>query len=434
MIVDHFSSYAEGGAGIAARRIHEAVRAAGVESRFWCSRIPTSSVDTCHSFAQPPPKGVARILGQLRKLSHKTRIWSALKGRPGGLEPFAPPEHYDPTPCPAAALRGDLLHLHWVGRRFDYPTFFGSLPRSHPVVWTLHDMRPMTGGCHYAGDCRGFTSACGNCWQLGRPSPNDLSRQGWTIARKALDGRALHVVADSFWLEEEARRSSLFADAVSIRTIHYGLDVEVFRPRDRKASRIRLGIPADAEVIAFAAESTLNRRKGLAELLQAVELLQDRPRLRLLLFGHGTLPNDPRRPPTTQLGFLPDPESQAWAYSAADLFALPSLQEAFGQTGLESLACGTPVVAFAAGGITDYVRPGSTGYLADVRDVRGLAHGIRQLLDNEAERARMGREGRTLVERDFHAARQGQDYLRLYEQILEHHAGAPRGTRSAGFG
>ena len=199
-------------------------------------------------------------------------------------------------------------------------------------------------------------------------------------------------------------------------------------PADRLEARRQLGLPPDATVIAFGADSIHHRRKGLRHLLDALSLIPHENVVGLY-FGNGDLPTVGTRLPIMRgIGFVQDTGQLANAYSAADLFVIPSLQEIFGLTGLEAMACGTPVVGFAAGGITDYVRPGETGLLAKVGDSRDLAAKIKWMFDHPQARLRMGTLARAMVEREFNQEIQTQRHIELYRSLL---ATAKQGTSAS---
>ena len=105
-------------------------------------------------------------------------------------------------------------------------------------------------------------------------------------------------------------------------------------------------------------------------------------------------------------------------YSAADLFVIPSLQEAFGQTSLEAMACGTPVVGFDTGGIPDTVRPGETGWLAEVGNVDALSRTLTNALRDRDRLRRMGQTCREMVMAEFSLARQRNRYTALYQTLV----------------
>jgi glycosyltransferase involved in cell wall biosynthesis len=308
----------------------------------------------------------------------------------------------------------------------DYRSFFDSLPDELPIVWTLHDLNPFTGGCHYTGGCDNFTHQCGNCPQLARPGPTDLSYHTHAIKREVLHGRNLRLVAPGEWMREQCRRSSLFGQLENIHTIHNGLDTAVFAPRDRAEARRELGLPESKVVVAFGAESLRDRRKGVSELLTSLELLARPEEILAVAFGRGELRH--RRRPLPEIrctGYIDEPTRLAALYSSADLFVIPSLQENCPQTALEAMACGTPVVGFAAGGIPDYVSPYQTGLLARPGDPRDLAAKISWMIDHPEERTQMGREARTLTTREYSLETQAGRISDLYSSLIKEQTGGP---------
>lgn len=429
MIVDQFSAALYGGAGIAARRLHESLRASGVESRLWYrlddDRAPASDDSYQHWTGPPQSDGwLARRGTQLqrrfRKILQQYRSRRALAGRPKGLEHFSSPWRPQPTPWDAKSHGAQVVHLHWVADFLEYSSFFAGLPRGLPVVWTLHDLNPFTGGCHYTNACEGFTQQCGHCPQLGRPGEHDLSARGFQAKLSAYADLNLHVIAPSRWMAAEARRSRLLGKARSIQVIRNAIDTRAYAPIEKSLAKARLGLPPDKPVIAFGAESLTNHRKGFALLLEALARLPADQEVWGLAFGGGKLPESRERLPRIRhLGFVTTPAEQSLAYSAADVFALPSLEENLAQTGVEALACGTPVVAFRTGGLPDYVFPGETGLLAEVGDAEDLARQITWLLQRPEDRQRMGQAGRALIEREYAAIVVARHHRHLYESLLE---------------
>ncbi len=425
MIVDHLNTYAGGGAAIAARRIHDSVRAQGVDSRFWLSRLsemsPISDARLL-TWQTSRPAGLRTIweglCSQCRRAACKLQQARSVGKRPCGSEPFSVPRTHQATPFPQSWLYGDVLHLHWIAKFFDETSFFTTMPRGRPIVWTLHDMHPLTGGCHYSGTCEGFTRACGHCPQLRRPGEHDLSRRACQARVAALRHCTVHVVAPCRWLASAAERSQVFANAASIQVIPYGLDTTLFAPQDRLTSRQELGIPQDARVVGFGADALKVDRKGIAVLLSALEMLAGEFPLVGLGFGRGGWPVGTKSGcRVIWPGYVADARRQAAIYSAADVFALPSLEDNLPQTGLEAMACGVPVIGSDVGGIPDFVHPGVTGLLSGPGNVADLARQLAWMFRHpEAMRAMAG-NARRQMEASYHSDRQGRDYLRLYESV-----------------
>lgn len=400
-----------GGASRAAHRLHRGLLSLGVDSRMRVA--PKDSSDpTIHGPEGLPSRALDYARGRLDGLP--------LRLHPGREDiPF----HLAWLPgVPASRIRGlrpDVVNLHWLGGGF---VRLESLARLRtPMVWTLHDMWAFTGGCHYSAGCTRYQLACGACPRLGSGRERDLSRWVWRRKGRTYDDTSLTLVAPSRWMAERAGASSLL-EGRRIEVIPNGLDTARFRPGDRSEARRALGLPADRLLVAFGAfHADSDRRKGYAELQAALGLLRAAPvgdAVDLVTFG-----GDPERAdeglglPVHRLGLLEDPRTVVRAYRAADIFVAPSLEDNLPNTVLEALACGTPVVAFDAGGIPEMVEPGKVGALAPVGDARALAEAMARVLEDRKARERMGRRARERVVRDHSAGQQARRYLDLYEEL-----------------
>jgi hypothetical protein len=203
-----------------------------------------------------------------------------------------------------------------------------------------------------------------------------------------------------------------------METIVYGLETDLFRPLPRAGARATLGIDPDTLALLFGADFGVERRKGFRELVAALQLcLRDERRVTLLCFGH---PGEELKslPMTVQaLGYVRDDGALARIYAASDLFLLPSLADNLPCTMLEALSCGTPVVAFATGGIPEGLEDGATGRLAPTGDVGQFARAILDLAADETTRGRMSLAARAVAESRFSLEVVAAQHLRLYEQL-----------------
>ena len=206
--------------------------------------------------------------------------------------------------------------------------------------------------------------------------------------------------------------------------IPLGLDTQVFKPLDQTFSRKALNLPENKKIVCMGAvKSTTDVRKGFDYLARAARTLANEgwgDRLLLLVFGASdTSPAIDLGLETRIVGTVYDDFSLALIYSAADVFVAPSIEEAFGQTVLEAMGCGTPCVAFNVGGIPDMVEHGRNGYLAPARDGQALAGGIYWILQDDQRRAHLGFNARTKVEEEFTSRVYAQRYFDLYAEIME---------------
>lgn len=308
-----------------------------------------------------------------------------------------------------------VVNLHWVAGGFLHPKTVARFEA--PVVWTLHDMWPFTGGCHYAESCTKYTDSCGSCPRLGSTKAGDISRSTWKRKHKAWKGRDFTVVAPSRWLAGCAEASSLFEDA-TVKVIPNGLDVESFRPRESNTVRSRLSIDPEVKLICFGADWE-TPRKGTDLLYEALENIDTQAEsVQVAVFGHMDTDTPDPDVPIHRLGFVDDEVLQA-LYSDADVMVVPSRQEAFGQTASEALASGTPVVAFNATGPKDIVDHKRNGYLATPFDTDDLAQGIDWVLADTDRRERLSKRARKSAVEQFSIKTVSNQYQKLYKKLLE---------------
>jgi len=407
-VVAHFTSQLAGGANIAAQRLHLALCRAGMKSV-----LHFGAGEAIDSTMVPAFQNRTFFLRNAVALANS---WRGRREAKGGF--VTSPRWIRKTPIQRFGGLPKVINLHWVARWLDLPSFFGSLPPGLPVVWSLHDLIPITGGCHYPGECDHFTRRCGNCPQQRRPGPLDDTYKFFCIKDGCYSGKNLHLIGNSQWTTSQIHRSGLAKHAVSIRTIHYGLNAEQYKPVDKLGARRALGISDDRFVVGFGCSDFSEERKGAALLLEALKILSAQEIL-LLAFGEGKWPLT-NGVETVQLGTLNSPQLQCLFYSALDVFAVPSRVETFGNVAMEAMACQTPVVAYRAGGIADVVADGETGLLEqEIGSVAGLVRMLQWMWTHPKERVGMGIACRQRVIRNFSDSLMASRYTKLYDELTE---------------
>jgi glycosyltransferase involved in cell wall biosynthesis len=415
MKIAHFTSELTGGAGIAAQRLNGALRQQDIDScLYYESGVPLAA--GCHRVFEN--QSFTR-----RNLAALAQAWRNRRNSPGCL--VTSPRWVHRTRLQDFGPSPNVINLHWIARWIDQPSFFASLPTDLPVVWSLHDMNPFTGGCHHAGDCERFTNHCRDCPQLKNPGPRDDAFRFFEIKKRCYAGKNLHVISSSDWMNAQARRSALLRHARSFRTIPLGLDTQSFKPIDKSCARQAFAIDSERFVVGFACADLSSRDKGGALLVEALHALADKAKITFLVFGAGKLPDGGGRSEPDgryqiiELGGINSPHLQSVFYSACDVFAAPSRIESFGLTALEAMACGTPVVAFHTGGLVDVVADGETGLLEkSVASVEGLHDQLDWMLQHPTERQNMGLAARQRVEKQFTSTLMAKRYIDLYNRLL----------------
>lgn len=270
-----------------------------------------------------------------------------------------------------------IINLHWVARFLDFNFF---LKNKKPVVWTLHDMNPFTGGEHYDEKYLGMD-------EFGFPKERELTKKEKKTFNKIIAYKKkcvenidnLTIVTPSEWLAEEARKSSVFSNK-PIYCIPNGIDPEIFTPKDKEESRLLLNIPKDKKVLLFVADSISNSRKGFIYLNKALEQIED-TNVVLCAIGKSQI-NFSSTVKIVELGSINNEELLSHVYSSADAFIIPSLMDNLPNTVLESLFCSTPVIGFPIGGIPEMIEDGINGYLTEEVSVKSLSKTIQKFLDN----------------------------------------------------
>jgi glycosyltransferase involved in cell wall biosynthesis len=309
----------------------------------------------------------------------------------------------------------DLIHLNWIAEWIDYQAFFKSIPKNIPIVWTLHDMNPFTGGCHHSGECNNYKSDCFPCVQLEGASESKFARINLIEKNKVLEKKNLHIISPSKWMFDRARDSRLFKKAN-----HYllpnGIDTSIFKPQTDKMHG--LGLPTDDGkiIILFVADNLNNNSKGYKYLLESMQYLSSHKDIVVVAIGEksGKLIRNDR---LIEYGRIDDPVVLSKIYSVADIFVAPSIEDTFPSTVIEAMACKTAVVGFKTGGIPDLVIDYKTGLLSKPGNSEDLAQKLSWMIDHPLEITKMS-ENAYAAAQNYSIGKQAEGYFELYKSLL----------------
>lgn len=316
------------------------------------------------------------------------------------------------------AINPDIVHLHWINAGMLKIEDFTKI--NAPIVWSLHDMWAFTGGCHYAGDCVAYKNSCGTCPVLESEKENDLSKKIFKRKQHVFSQiPRLTIIGLSKWLESCAKSSTLFKHKEVIN-LPNPIDVRVFKPFNKEKAREYFCLPNNKKLILFGSMSASSDvRKGFNELKQALRLLKT-DNVEFLVFGNDIhqYNNQDFGFKTHYLGQLDNDSSLIKLYSTADVMVVPSLQENLSNVIMESLACGTPVVAFNIGGNSDMIDHKNNGYLAKPYIANDLASGINWVINNNIDNE-VSKKARKKTVENFSNPIVAKKYIQLYTQILK---------------
>ncbi|MGZ0015673.1 glycosyltransferase family 4 protein [Yeosuana sp. AK3] len=314
-------------------------------------------------------------------------------------------------------LNPDIVHLHWINAGMLRIEDF--LKIKAPIVWSLHDMWALTGGCHYSGECVAYKESCGKCPILQSKNENDISNKQFKRKQKVFSRISnITIVGLSKWLEKNAKASMLFKEK-DIFNLPNPIDTNVFKPYSKITSRKLLGLPIDKKLVLFCSMSaTSHVRKGFTQLADALKEITNE-NLELLVLGS----DKPDKPhefgfKTHYFGHVNDDTNLVGLYNAADVIVVPSLQENLPNVIMEGLSSGIPVVAFAIGGNSDMIEHKKNGYLAIPYKTDDLARGINWVI-NHNDYFNLSMYAREKVLNNFDSKIVANKYIVLYSNILK---------------
>ncbi|WPU93546.1 glycosyltransferase family 4 protein [Mucilaginibacter sabulilitoris] len=418
--VVHLNTYdGNGGAGRACMRLNQALLSQNIDSKVIVHYKFGKNPQILTFNSKPLQKAYTAATIILERLLAK-RYLKPLSRTPFSFTWFGRSVVHHPD-----VKNADIIHLHWINHSFLDPRHIAEIAKlNKPVVWTFHDSNAFTGGCHVRYTCDHYMRECGNCPLLINASDNDISHKIWQQKRKAYDVLDFAIAAPSSWMQASVKSSSLMQGKVVFQ-LPNTLETNVFKPADKKQAKAKFGLPTDKFIfLSGFMPSRKDLHKGTQYLLESMELLKQRlgadaDKIELVIFGNrGTegVPDFPFK--TSFLGTINNDEQLAQCYIAADAFLIPSLEDNLPYTVMESLACGTPVVAFTTGGIPDMVQHEYNGYLAAYRSAESFADGMEWVIKHP-EKEQLDKQARQSVINKFSEEVIAKKHIRLYENLLQ---------------
>lgn len=403
MKVLHISTHRTGGAALAAFRLHRSLIDNGVDSRML---ILDGDCDDNLVVRYKPVFDF-----------HSSRIFKSTLyrlgigiGRYWRMHDVARRGHECQYTYPVSLYRvekhplvkwADVIHLHFCDDFINYPTFFKKVKK--PIVWTLHDIGIGYGGFHYKNDQERLL-----------PYFKEIETEFIKIKRKSINQSSnLSIVSLSKEMFEFCHNVDYLKNRLNY-IIPNGVDISQFKILDRNECRNKLCLSSEKKILLFVAEYVQTKSKGLDLLKEAIATI-DKDNILLCIVG-----NYPKDMPendiidTRYFGKVHDVNTLSIIYSAANFLVVPSTQESFGQTPMEAMSCGTPVVVFPSGAMKDYVCPGQ-GIVCKDCSLQALKDGLKKALHNHYDRSAI----REYVGKNFSPDIIANMHVELYESILK---------------
>ncbi|MBI4947282.1 MAG: glycosyltransferase [Bacteroidetes bacterium] len=429
MKVIHFNTHSTaGGAAKVAYQLHLSLLKEGLDSIFLV-KYKTKVSDLCIEIAPVKVKG--SLISTLKKIFQKSlfglvyrKLFLNVRNELENVSTTfnSNTDYFTIASIKEHLLGADIICLHWIDD-FLSTKMVHAIQRNTdaPIVWTLMDVEPLTGGCHYTEGCDGFKKSCGNCPQLKSEKENDFSRGLWN--KKKLDLQKLDItfVAGSSWIKDRIKESSLFSHK-PIEKILVGVDKTIFKKGDKAIARTVLDLPREKKIIFFGAQSLNDKRKGMEFLAKALanlsKMTNHNKKSDILLmvagFGINEWNNDFE---FKNMGFIYDERILALCYQSSDVFACPSIDDAGPMMINQAIMCGTPVVAFNSGVAPDLITSEERGYLVKMYDSEDFCTGLHKILFN----AKGLNEGKWIQPDECKPEVQAKKYHMLFKTILDSH-------------
>lgn len=400
-----------GGAALGMYSLHSSLRNLGIDSR-----ILVRDKQTQDEFVHGPTNLFQGLLNRFRSTVESMPVRLRSWGRAPEFQTNWLPDRWKTT---IESLKPDIVHVHWAGNA---TVSLGTLSDLKiPVIWTLRDLWPLTGGCFYPDSCHRFQQTCGACPLLNSNNEGDVS--SWSLKQKRTfwDNPQMIPVALSQWGKQMFESSHVYGEQ-TVHCIPNGLDIEQFSPcpdpeyRQNLRNNWRLE-PGKKVLLYGAVGGKVHPRKGFDLLAEALNFLAHPEDFQLLVFGGEKEQSQIHNVSIKSIGPIQYGKELANLYRCADVCLVPSRYETFGKTAMESLACGIPVACFDTSGPRDIVDHNVNGYRATCFDVKDFARGI-EFLAAHPEFNQLQKNARDKVIKAYDIRIVAQRYIELYTNCL----------------
>ncbi|HKK16249.1 MAG TPA: glycosyltransferase [Gammaproteobacteria bacterium] len=404
----------EGGGAIGAHRLHTSMLSQNVDSTLLVIKKRTydptvQRVPRHIRLANLAGRHLSRFLLQLQKPADKS--YRSLNILPTGIGNYI------------NTLDADIVQLHWINENTIGIPEFRNIKK--PVVWKLPDMWAFSGSEHYPPGNERAEKGYTKLNRIEGAGGLDIDRLIWKLKKKYWKDLDLTIVSPSKWLADRARASDLFRN-YPVHNIANPINLDRYRPAANIASaRKFFRLPVDKKLVLFVSLTRLtDPRKGFGFLEKCLEEYSksiNPAEYRFVVMGRRIPVPEIGGIEVINLGYLSEEADIALAYSAADVLAAPSYADNLPNTIKESMACGTPCVAFNTGGIPDMITHRESGYLCPVDDITEFCNGLQWVLSGKIEKLSIAARDAAIK---FHDPENiVKMYLDLYENILANNRG-----------
>ncbi len=406
----------QGGAARATLNLHLGLRGLGIESTVLSlsefNTLPYCENYPCLESRKDLLKEVSRILAWKNRTKRSNTHFSIdLFGCNISTHPLV--------------YEADVLNLHWTSEFLSSVSITELAALHKPLLWTLHDMRPLTGGCHFSAGCNRFEEACGQCPQLSE-EPLDFTARSLSAMSSAVAVTKPVFIAPSQWMLQNIQKSRVSRESASC-CIPYGVDSNIFKPLLKEDCRSGLNLDKDAWYILFATHGFQELRKGVAHALAILDVIARNTvtakevatgKMRILCCGADANHFTPVGWQVERLGYV-SADKMPLFYNSADVLLFTSLEDNLPNVILEAMACGTPVVAPRIGGVPDLLSGEVLSCcLFNEGNAEGAGAMMIALFQNNSLHKELSSQSIEKIRQDYSIEKQASAYLKLYTELI----------------
>ena len=381
-----------GGAAIAAFRLHEAMLERGLDSEMivYENKRKNSKVYPIYK------SGLFSYVYKLSFLLIGDKSFKRIKDR-GHYSFFSRKNIFKEK---NRLLNADIIFLHWINRGvISYSDVKHLLRTGKEVIWVMHDMFPITGGCHHSFECKRYEDDCLGCPMYSKGSR--IASKQLRMKEKLTRYTNMYWVAPSKWLYQCALNSR----AVNRDRLYCIPNVisKSFFQINKEFSREALGLDSNKKYILFGADGVeSNPYKGFNYFIDVINKLNassaDFGDTEVMVFGEADLEYITEKIvlPLNYMGNVTDERTMNLIYNAANIYVVTSIAENYPLTIQESIYCGTKVIAFNVGGISSLIDCDDKGKLISKYDTTYMKDAIIEVLTEDIQTQRFRAETREI--------------------------------------
>lgn len=313
----------------------------------------------------------------------------------------------------------DIVHLHLVHNLLDL-NYLPMMTRLKPTIISLHDPFFLGGHCVHHFDCKEWQSHCKDCPYLNEvfSLEKDYSSLNFELKKQAIQNSQITAIVASKWMLDKVKKSPIWANK-KVYLLPFGIDQNLFKPKDNKLVKRKLDIPEDNLVIMFRAAN--DSFKGFDIIKKALSKIKSQKKITLITVEQKGLLNDLKdKYNIIEYDWIKDDSLLVSLYQACDIFLMPSKQETFGMMSIEAMSCGKMVLAIKGEGtaLPDVINSPDCGIAVNEKD---FTYELQRLINSPKEIASRGRKSLEYARKNYSSDVYVKRMIEIYKEVIANH-------------